>query len=165
MIVAAQTRSYDTAMQLGQKSVRYVTALIMEQAVRAPAIMQDLISGHQETLANPRYRPATIREIHEEEEEVVRPQIDLSDDEMIDDTPAVGNADLVDSVESVESVESVVMEVSGGSEDAGASGGGGGGVTSRRGRRKKVPADLTFSSGRSAVQSAASQSSLYRRRI
>ena len=164
MIVAAQTRSYDTAMQLGQKSVRYVTALIMEQAVRAPAIMQDLISGHQETLANPRYRPATIREIHEEEE-VVRPQIDLSDDEMIDDTPAVENADLVDSVESVESVESVVMEVSGGSEDAGASGGGGVGVTSRRGRRKKVPADLTFSSGRSAVQSAASQSSLYRRRI
>ena len=161
MIVAAQTRSYDTAMQLGQKSVRYVTALIMEQAVRAPAIMQDLISGHQETLANPRYRPATIREIHEEEE-VVRPQIDLSDDEMIDDTPAVENADLV---ESVESVESVVMEVSGGSEDAGASGGGGVGVTSRRGRRKKVPADLTFSSGRSAVQSAASQSSLYRRRI
>ena len=59
MIVAAQTRSYDTAMQLGQKSVRYVTALIMEQAVRAPAIMQDLISGHQETLANPRYRPAS----------------------------------------------------------------------------------------------------------
>ena len=161
MIVAAQTRSYDTAMQLGQKSVRYVTALIMEQAVRAPAIMQDLISGHQETLANPRYRPATIREIHEEEE-VVRPQIDLSDDEMIDDTPAVENADLVDSVESV---ESVVMEVSGGSEDAGVSGGGGGGVTSRRGRRKKVPADLTFSSGRSGVQSAASQSSLYRRRI
>lgn len=149
MIVAAQTRSYDTAMQLGQKSVRYVTALIMEQAVRAPAIMQDLISGHQENLTNPRYRPATIREIHEEEE--VRPQIDLSDDEMIDETPAGENADLVDSVESVESVVAEVTEVSRGSEEAGVSGGGGSSLTSRRGRRKKVPADLTFSSGRSGV--------------
>jgi len=139
MIVAAQTRSYDTAMQLGQKSMRYVTGLIMDQAVRAPAIMQELISGHQETLTAPapRYQPATIREIHEDEE-TVRPQIDLSDDEMIEETPAGQSAD---------SVDSVVMEVSGGSEEAGVSGGSEGSLTSRRGRRKKVPADLTFSSG------------------
>ena len=33
MIVAAQTRSYDTAMQLGQRGVRYVTGLIMDQVI------------------------------------------------------------------------------------------------------------------------------------
>jgi len=136
MIEAAQTRSYDTAMQLGQKSMRYVTGLIMDQAVRAPAIMQELISGHQDNLTVPapaqRYQPATIREIIEEEETPARPQIDLSDDEMVEQTPAGRSADSVDSV----------MEVSGGSEGASANSG-----VSRRGRRKKVPADLTFSSG------------------
>lgn len=136
MIEAAQTRSYDTAMQLGQKSMRYVTGLIMDQAVRAPAIMQELISGHQDNLTVPapaqRYQSATIREIIEEEETPARPQIDLSDDEMVEQTPAGRSADSVDSV----------MEVSGGSEGASANSG-----VSRRGRRKKVPADLTFSSG------------------
>ena len=138
MIVAAQTRSYDTAIQLGQKSVRYVTALIMEQAVRAPAVMQDLISGQQDNddltapAAAPRYQPATIREIHEEEEQTeARPQIELSDDEMADQTPAGQSGD---------SVDSVMMELSAGSEEAGTTSTSG---TTRRGRRKKVPIDLS----------------------
>merc|ERR550519_1759223 len=96
MIVAAQTRSYDTAVQLGQKSMRYVTSLIMDQAVRAPAIMQELISG-QDTGAlppasPPRYQPGTIREIIEEE-------------------APTHSADSVDAM----------MELSGGSEEAEAS--------------------------------------------
>ena len=111
----------------------------MDQAVRAPAIMQELISG-QDTGAlppasAPRYQPATIREIIEEETPArPRPVIEMSDDEMTEEVPASHSADSVDAV----------MELSGGSEEAEASTG----ATGRRGRRKKVPADLTFSSGR-----------------
>merc|ERR1719242_3006095 len=114
----------------------------MEQAVRAPAVMQDLISGQQDNddltapASAPRYQPATIREIHEEEEQTeARPQIELSDDEMADQTPAGQSGD---------SVDSVMMELSAGSEEAGTTSTSG---TTRRGRRKKVPIDLTFSSG------------------
>lgn len=136
MIVAAQTRSYDTAVQLGQKSMRYVTSFIMDQAVRAPAIMQELISSPDTGAVPgpaPRYQPATIREIIEEEETPARPVIEMSDDEMAEDVPASHSAD---------SVDSPMMELSGESEEAESSG-----ATGRRGRRKKVPADLTFSSG------------------
>lgn len=143
MIVAAQTRSYDTAVQLGQKSMRYVTSFIMDQAVRAPAIMQELISssdtGAPVPPPAPRYQPATIREITEEETQApARPVIELSDDEMAEDVPASNSADSVDSVDSVDAL----MEVSGGSEEAEVSG-----ASSRRGRRKKIPTDITFSSG------------------
>ena len=64
MIVAAQTRSYDTAITLGQRGVRYVTGLIMDNAVRAPALMQDIISGNVGETNNPpqqRFQPGTIR--------------------------------------------------------------------------------------------------------
>ena len=119
---------------------RYVTSFIMDQAVRAPAIMQEL-SASPDTAAAPtapRYQPATIREIREEEEETpARPVIELSEDEMPEDVPASNSAD------SVDAMMDAMMEVSGESEEAGPSG-----ATARRGRRKKVPADLTFSSGR-----------------
>ena len=120
---------------------RYVTSFIMDQAVRAPAIMQELIAS-PDTAAPappaPRYQPATIREIREEEEETpARPVIELSEDEMPEDVPASNSAD------SVDAMMDAMMEVSGESEEAGPSG-----ATARRGRRKKVPADLTFSSGR-----------------
>ena len=113
----------------------------MDQAVRAPAIMQELISG-PDTVAVPpapvpRYQPATIREIIEEEETPARPVIEMSDDEMPEVVPASLSGDSVDAM----------MEVSGESEEAGNSG-----ATGRRGRRKKVPADLTFSSGRILVR-------------
>ena len=112
-------------------SVRYVTSFIMNQAVRAPAIMQELISSSDTA---PRYQPATIREITEEETQApARPVIELSDDEMAEDVPASNSADSVDAM----------MEVSGGSEEAEVSG-----ASSRRGRRKKIPTDITFSSGR-----------------
>ena len=102
----------------------------MDQAVRAPAIMQELISPAPTPAAAPRYQPATIREIIEEEETHARPVIEMSDDEMPEDVPVSNSADSVDSVEAM-------MEVSGESEEA----------ETRRGRRKKVPVDLTFSSG------------------
>merc|ERR1719479_668285 len=114
--------------------MRYVTSFIMDQAVRAPAIMQELIASPDTVAAPPapRYQPATIREIREEEEETpARPVIELSEDEMPEDVPASNSADSVDAM----------MEVSGESEEAGTSG-----ATARGGRRKKVPADLTFSS-------------------
>ena len=112
----------------------------MAQAVRAPAIMQELIASPDTAAAPtaPRYQPATIREIREEEEETpARPVIELSEDEMPEDVPASNSAD------SVDAMMDAMMEVSGESEEAGPSG-----ATARRGRRKKVPADLTFSSGR-----------------
>ena len=112
----------------------------MDQAIRAPAIMQELISGPDTVAAPPapvpRYQPATIREIIEEEETPARPVIEMSDDEMAEDVPASHSAD---------SVDSPMMELSGESEEAESSG-----ATGRRGRRKKVPADLTFSSGRNS---------------
>ena len=113
----------------------------MDQAVRAPAIMQELISPAPTPAAAPRYQPATIREIIEEEETPARPVIEMSDDEMPEDVPASNSADSVDSVEAM-------MEVSGESEEAETSG-----ATGRRGRRKKVPVDLTFSSGRNLLRS------------
>ena len=112
----------------------------MDQAVRAPAIMQELISGPDTGVApgpvlTPRYQPATIREITEEETPA-RPVIEMSDDEMAEEVPSSNSADSVDAI----------MELSGGSVEAEASG-----ATGRRGRRKKVPADLTFSSGKNRV--------------
>ena len=115
----------------------------MDQAVRAPAIMQELISGPDTVAAPPapapRYQPATIREIIEEEETPARPVIEMSDDEMPEEVPASLSGDSVDAM----------MEVSGESEEAESSG-----ATGRRGRRKKVPADLTFSSGRYLVRTS-----------
>ena len=111
----------------------------MDQAVRAPAIMQELISGTDTgavPAATPRYQPGTIREIIEEETPA-RPVIEMSDDEMAEDVPVSHSVDSVDAM----------VELSGGSEEAEASSG----ATGRRGRRKKVPADLTFSSGRNRV--------------
>ena len=119
-------------------SARYVTSFIMDQAVRAPAIMHELISssdtGAPVPPPAPRYQPATIREITEEETPApARPVIELSEDEMAEEVPATISADSVDAM----------MEVSGGSEEAEVSG-----ASSRRGRRKKIPTDITFSSGR-----------------
>ena len=116
----------------------------MDQAVRAPAIMQELISGTDTgavPAATPRYQPGTIREIIEEETPA-RPVIEMSDDEMAEEVPASNSADSVDAM----------MELSGGSEEAEASG-----ATGRRGRRKKVPADLTFSSGRNRVDDSSGE--------
>ena len=117
----------------------------MDQAVRAPAIMQELISGTDTgavPASTPRYQPGTIREIIEEETPArPRPVIEMSDDEMAEEVPAASHS--ADSVDAM-------MELSGGSEEAEASSGATG-ATGRRGRRKKVPADLTFSSGRNPV--------------
>jgi len=132
MIVAAQTRSYDTAITLGQRGVRYVTGLIMDNAVRAPALMQDIISGNVGETNNPpqqRFQPGTISEIHEE---VAAPIIELSEDEAVDVRRRVRK----DKDERMD-VSDGVAEVE---DDAGRS-------SKVTRRRKKAPADMTFSSG------------------
>ena len=130
MIVAAQTRSYDTAMQLGHRGVRYVTGLIMDQAVRAPAIMQDIIAGAgvAEEPQGQRYESGTIQEIPEG-----AANIELSDDEAGEETRGRTEEamDVTDAAGANVSNESARSKVT------------------KRGRPKKTPVDMTFSSGKS----------------
>jgi len=131
MIVAAQTRSYDTAMQLGQRSVRYVTGLIMDQAVRAPAIMQDIMTGSASSAGGgntqtQRYEPGTISEIHDEN---TSPIIELSEDEVAEGVHIALN----DEDDQMDATDGLSDESSRASK-----------VTRRR---KKNPVDFTFSSG------------------
>jgi len=129
MIVAAQTRSYDTAMQLGHRGVRYVTGLIMDQAVRAPAIMQDIIAGAGvvEETQGQRYESGTIQEIPEG-----AANIELSDDEAGEE--ARGRTE-----EAMDVTDAAGANVS--NESARSS------KVTKRGRPKKTPVDMTFSSG------------------
>ena len=131
MIVAAQTRSYDTAMQLGHRGVRYVTGLIMDQAVRAPAIMQDIIAGAgvAEEAGGQRYESGTIQEIHEG-----AANIELSDDE-------AGEA-------GARGRQEEVMDVTDGAGANVSNESGRSTKVTRRGRPKKTPVDMTFSSGK-----------------
>ena len=132
MIVAAQTRSYDTAMQLGNRGVRYVTGLIMDQAVRAPAIMQDIIAGAGVGEAGgQRYESGTIQEIHEDTERPGPANIELSDDEAGEGAGGSGAA-----MEVTDNGANVSNESGRSSRGA------------RRGRPKKTPVDMTFSSGK-----------------
>ena len=107
----------------------------MDQAVRAPAIMQDIISGSAVTErgagvtseAGPsgqRYRPGTITDITQEEQVITH--IELSEDEVVDGITEIKDERLEEDVE--------MAEASGESRKV-----------SRR--KKKTPADLTFSSG------------------
>jgi len=91
LITAAQTRSYDTAIELGQKGVRYVTKLVMEGALRAPGMMAEIVNGSGQMMLDqrrpqPAYGGATIREVDDSDAtDNLRPgvaDIDMSDDEM-----------------------------------------------------------------------------------
>ena len=108
------------------------------QAVRAPAIMQDIISAGAATsgpVEQQRFAPGTIHEIHDE---VVtqHPNIELSDDEVGDTGAGLGSSG---DGERMEVTDSVNM-----GDDSGRS-------SRNTRRRKKVPADLTFSSGRGST--------------
>eukprot|EP00092_Neocalanus_flemingeri_P014992 GFUD01016191.1.p1 GENE.GFUD01016191.1~~GFUD01016191.1.p1 ORF type:complete len:281 (-),score=85.65 GFUD01016191.1:184-1026(-) len=90
LITAAQTRSYDTAMELGQKGVRYITGMVMEGALRAPGMMAEIVNqgsgqmGLDQRRAQPVYRQASIREV-EDTTDNLRPgvaDIYMSDDEI-----------------------------------------------------------------------------------
>jgi len=133
LITAAQTRSYDTAMELGQKGVRYVTGLVMEGALRAPGMMAEIVNGSGQMVldqrrAQPAYIQATIREV-EDTTDNLRPgvaDIDMSDDEM-------GQQNIIPTQEEMELAESD----SGEAET----------TTSKVTKRKKKAADMSFSSG------------------
>jgi len=133
LITAAQTRSYDTAIELGQKGVRYVTGLVMEGALRAPGMMAEIVNGSGQIIVDQRrqqqtYKPATIREIVDSDE--VRPgvaDIDMSDDDLEQPSFAT-NQDELDFAET----EAADVDV---------------GTPSKVTTRKKKVADLSFSSG------------------
>jgi len=87
MITAAQTRSYDTAMELGQKGVRYMTGLVMEGALRAPGMMAEIVNGSGQIVMDqrrvqPAYMQGTIREVVDDTNSVGGADIDMSDDDM-----------------------------------------------------------------------------------
>ena len=95
----------------------------MDQAVRAPAIMQDIIAPSSQSdhhQPQQRYQPGTISEIHED-----KPTIELSEDEVVEGLNVEDEA-----MEVTDSVQHTVKE-----------------TTKVTRRRKKAPVDLTFSSG------------------
>jgi len=137
LITAAQTRSYDTAMELGQKGVRYVTGLVTEGALRAPGMMAEIVNGQggqmliDQRRTQSAYRPATIREVVDDQDTAdnLRPgvaDIDMSDDDM-------GQESIIPTQDDMELAESDSAEV----ESTNAK------VT----KRKKKAADMNFSSG------------------
>lgn len=134
LITAAQTRSYDTAMELGQKGVRYVTGLVMEGALRAPGMMAEIVNGSGQMVLDqrrtqPAYRPASIREVVDDTDNL-RPgvaDIDMSDDEM-------GQQSILPTQDEMEFAESDSTEI----EST---------TSSKVTKRKKKAADMSFSSG------------------
>lgn len=134
LINAAQTRSYDTAMELGQKGVRYVTGLVMEGALRAPGMMAEIVNGSGQMVLDqrrtqPAFRPASIREVDDVTDNL-RPgvaDIDMSDDEM-------GQQSILPTQDEMELNESDSTEV----EST---------TSSKVTKRKKKAADMSFSSG------------------
>jgi len=75
LLHVAQARSYDTALELGQKGVKYVTGLVMEGAVKAPGLMAEIVRGPAQ---KGRTRPASIRA----EEATAGADFFISDDDM-----------------------------------------------------------------------------------
>jgi len=134
LITAAQTRSYDTAMELGQKGVRYVTGLVMEGALRAPGMMAEIVNGSGQIIleqqrTQPAYRPGTIREIDDTTDNV-RPgvaDIDMSDDDMVHHNETSNQEANKD-----EEMEEVMEDRS---------------PTKITRRKKKTAVEMTFSSG------------------
>eukprot|EP00092_Neocalanus_flemingeri_P026538 GFUD01028761.1.p1 GENE.GFUD01028761.1~~GFUD01028761.1.p1 ORF type:complete len:281 (-),score=82.67 GFUD01028761.1:28-870(-) len=90
LINAAQTRSYDTAMELGQKGVRYISGMVMEGALRAPNMMAEIVNqgsgqmGLDPRRAQPVYRQASIREVDDTTDNIRSGVADIymSDDEI-----------------------------------------------------------------------------------
>jgi len=136
LITAAQTRSYDTAMELGQKGVRYVTGLVMEGALRAPGMMAEIVNGQGgqvliDQRRTPAYRPATIREVVDDQDvtDNLRPgvaDIDMSDDDM-------GQESIIPTQDHMELGESDSAELET--------------TNTKVTKRKKKTADMNFSSG------------------
>jgi len=135
LITAAQTRSYDTAIELGQKGVRYMTGLVMEGALRAPGMMAEIVNGSGQMIIDqrrtqPGYRPATIREVVDTTDDI-RPgiaDIDMSDDEL-------GQQSIIPVQDDMELVESDSAEIESTNSK----------VTKRK--KKTAPVDMNFSSG------------------
>jgi len=89
LLNVAQAKSYDTAVELGQKGVKYVTGLVMEGALRAPGMMAEIVNGSGQVPLGQRkghqvYRQASIRGVAEDTDDD-RPlieDINISEDEL-----------------------------------------------------------------------------------
>jgi len=131
MLESAQTQSYNTAMELGHRGVRYVTGMVMEGALRAPGLMADIVQTGQVGLEQRAGRGSLAQSQPAQEVygELRIPEMDMSEDETVPAAP--GQIVEVPSDEGDGAVEEV-MEVE--EEQVG------------RRRRRKAPVD-TFSSG------------------
>lgn len=145
MLESAQTQSYNTAMELGQRGVRYVTGLVMEGAVRAPGLMADIVQTGQMGLQQ--RTEAQARPLHQSQRPVFPnqndtfqlasemriPDIDMSDDDAIPAAPG----QIVELMEEEDEVDAFVDTV--GEEQT---------VTRRRSKKSAASkADTSFSSG------------------
>jgi len=132
MLESAQTQSYNTAMELGHRGVRYVTGMVMEGALRAPGLMADIVQTGQVGLEQRAGRGSLAQSQPAQQEvygELRIQEMDMSEDETVPAAP--GQIVEVPSDEGDGAVEEV-MEVE--EEQVG------------RRRRRKAPVD-TFSSG------------------
>jgi len=115
MLESVQTQSYNTAMELGQRGARYVTELVMQGALRAPALMADIVQtgqvGLEQRAANrgPLFQPQPQNESLQLAAEMRLPDIDLSDDDTVPAAPGqiVEIKDEVDSGDTAMEVEEV----------------------------------------------------------
>jgi len=115
MLESVQTQSYNTAMELGQRGARYVTELVMQGALRAPALMADIVQtgqvGLEQRAANrgSLFQPQPQNESLQLAAEMRLPDIDLSDDDTVPAAPGqiVEIKDEADSGDTAMEVEEV----------------------------------------------------------
>jgi len=114
MLENAQTQSYNTALELGQRGVRYVTSLVMEGAVRAPGLMADIVQTGQLGLDQRTNTYSQSQSSHQNDTFQLGPDMRIPDMEMSDDDNTVPAAPgQIVEVQEEEEVDSV-MEHQGG---------------------------------------------------
>lgn len=89
MLENAQTQSYNTALELGQRGVRYVTSLVMEGAVRAPGLMADIVQTGQLGLDQRNNTYSQSQSSHQNDTFQLGPDMRIPDMEMSDDDNTV----------------------------------------------------------------------------
>jgi len=147
MLESAQTQSYNTAMELGQRGIRYVTGVVMEGALRAPGLMADIVQTGQLGM-EPRGRAGSLQnhlpqQRHQNETFQLAPEarlgdLDMSDDDTVPAAPGQIVEVHSDEVDSQSQDSGEAMQVDEPEQGAG---------PRRRRRKAAATADASFSSG------------------
>jgi len=144
LLESAQTQSYNTAMELGQRGIRYVTGVVMEGALRAPGLMADIVQtgqlgleqrGRSGSLHQPQQRQQN--ESYQLAPEARLGDLDMSDDDTVPAAPGQIVELHTDEVDSQSQDSGEAMQV----DEQDQSG------PRRRRRKVAAAADASFSSG------------------